>query len=102
MAAIWVEVPDECQRRRKHLLKVLPSAVHSAVLRDASVLPPTPREVSTVRRRTVVSLALFLTAAAAPAVRAQTRTLTGRVYDDATQQGIPGALVSATTGSAVA
>ncbi|HEY4304570.1 MAG TPA: SusC/RagA family TonB-linked outer membrane protein [Gemmatimonadaceae bacterium] len=35
-------------------------------------------------------------------MRAQGRTLTGRVYDDATQQGIPGALVSATTGSAVA
>ena len=55
-----------------------------------------------MRRRTVVSLALLFTAAVAPAVRAQTRTLTGRVYDDATQQGIPGALVSATTGSAVA
>jgi TonB-dependent starch-binding outer membrane protein SusC len=54
-----------------------------------------------VRRRTVVSLALLLAAAIAPAARAQTRTLTGRVYDDATQQGIPGALVSVVSGTAV-
>ena len=54
-----------------------------------------------MRRRTVVPLALLIAVAVAPAARAQTRTLTGRVYDDATQQGIPGALVSATTGNAV-
>lgn len=54
-----------------------------------------------MRRRSVVSLALLFAASVAPALRAQTRTLTGRVYDDATQQGIPGALVSTTTGNAV-
>jgi len=41
-------------------------------------------------------------AAIAPAASAQGRTLTGRVYDDATQQGIPGALVSVVNGTAIA
>lgn len=49
-----------------------------------------------------MSLALLCAAALAPAAWAQTRTLTGRVYDDATQQGIPGALISVPAGSQVA
>src|ERR1700755_3171141 len=69
--------------------------------RDASV-SPTICEVSTVRRRTVVSLALLFAAVIAPAARAQTRALTGRVYDDATQQGVPGALVSVVNGTGAA
>ena len=49
-----------------------------------------------------MSLALLCAAAIAPAAWAQSRTLTGRVYDDATQQGIPGALVSVPGGGPVA
>jgi hypothetical protein len=44
----------------------------------------------------------MLLAAVASAASAQGRTLTGRIYDDATQQAIPGALVSVVNGTAVA
>ncbi|HEY4129478.1 MAG TPA: SusC/RagA family TonB-linked outer membrane protein [Gemmatimonadaceae bacterium] len=54
-----------------------------------------------MRRRTGLTLALLLGVVIAPAARAQTRNLTGRVYDDATQQGVPGALVSVVNGTIV-
>ncbi len=54
-----------------------------------------------MRRRTGLTLALLFAAVSAPSARAQTRSLTGRVYDDATQQGIPGALVSVVNGTTV-
>lgn len=43
----------------------------------------------------------MLAAVIAPSAWAQTRTVTGRVYDDATQQGVPGALVSVVNGTGV-
>lgn len=55
-----------------------------------------------MRRRTVIPFALLLVAAGASAARAQTRILSGRVYDDATQQAVPGALVSVVNGLQVA
>jgi TonB-dependent starch-binding outer membrane protein SusC len=54
-----------------------------------------------VRRRIVLSLACLLSLAITPTARAQSRTLTGRVYDEATQQGIPGALVNVVNGTQV-
>lgn len=54
-----------------------------------------------MRRRIILSLACLLASALAPTARAQTRTLTGRVYDEATQQGIPGALVNVVNGTQV-
>jgi TonB-dependent SusC/RagA subfamily outer membrane receptor len=50
----------------------------------------------------VVPFALVLVVAGASAARAQTRILSGRVYDDATQQAVPGALVSVVNGLQVA
>jgi TonB-linked SusC/RagA family outer membrane protein len=62
----------------------------------------TQRARTAVYRSTTLSFALCLVTIVATAAAAQTRLLTGRVYDDATQLGVPGATISVVEGTGAA